>query len=446
MPQDIAADTVDLLQQLIRNRCVNNGQPDSGNEAKSVATLKDFFAPSKLPFEVYEPHPGRQSILFRLPGTDPSAPSLMLMGHTDVVPVSEEGWSRDPFAGDLSDGWVWGRGAVDMLNLTASMAVAVREIAMGSFRPRGDLFYLGVADEEAGGTWGAQWLQQNAADDIKCTWCITESGGIQIPTPGGTRLWTVIGEKGVHWLRLTVHGTPSHGSRPLGTDNALVTAAEIINRLVEFKPKPLFSPAWKEWVRLMGFDADLQDALTSPDRIWEAIDELSDNPILAGTVHACTHLTVAPTVVHGGTKTNVIPDRIELEIDMRKLPEQTAEDADRLLRDALGELYSRVEITTIMADNPSQSETSTPIYQAMQRAATSLVPNATLLPAITTGGTDARFFRELGIPAYGFGLFSEKMTLDLWQSMFHGNDERVDVESLRLSTELWIRLIQDVLA
>jgi len=442
LSDDPTGDVTELLQQMIRNRCVNDGTPESGQESRSVATLRTVF--EGLPMQTYEPTPGRESLLVRIEGSDPTAATLMLMGHTDVVPVSEDGWSRDPFAGELEDGWVWGRGAIDMLNVTASMAIAVRNLARSGWRPRGTLLYLAVADEEAGGAHGAQWLTENALDDVNCTWCITESGGVQLSTPGGRRVATNVGEKGVHWIRLTVHGTPSHGSRPLHTDNALLKAAEVITRLQTHRPEPVFTDAWRRWVELMGFDPDMREALTSRERIWEAISELPLSE--ARNVHACTHLTVAPTVVHGGVKTNVIPDRVDLDVDLRKVPGQTADDVERLLSEALGELRDEVEVNIICADNPSESPIDTPLYAAMQRAAHKLAPDVTLLPTISTGGTDARFFRELGIPAYGFGLFSEAMSMERWSSMFHGNDERVDQESLRMTTELWDVIIRDVLA
>jgi acetylornithine deacetylase/succinyl-diaminopimelate desuccinylase-like protein len=443
MALDVTGEVTGLLQELIRNACVNDGTPQSGHEERSVGTLRDHLGNTGMSMQEWEPIPGRKSMLARLEGSDPSAPTLMLMGHLDVVPVSPDGWQHDPFGGELIDGWVWGRGAIDMLNITASMAVAVRRIAESGRRPKGTLLYLVCADEEAGGAHGAEWLTEHAFDDVRCDWCVTESGGVLVPTPGGTRLWTVVGEKGVHWLRLTVRGTPSHGSRPLGSDNALIKAAEVVRRLAEFKPKPLFTDAWKRWVELMGFDDDLRDALTNESRVWEGISELPG--AMAPNAHALTHLTCSPKVIHGGTKTNTVPDRMDIDIDMRKLPGQTGDDADRLLRDALGDLYDQIEITPISIDVPTESSIETPIYHAMERAARRLRPDAALLPTLTTGGTDARFFREKGIPAYGFGLFSDAMSLDHWESMFHGNNERVDQESLRLSTELWEHLVRDVL-
>ena len=158
------------------------------------------------------------------------------MGHTDVVPVSPAGWDRDPFGGELVDGEVWGRGAVDMLNLTASMAVATKHLARQGWRPRGTLVYLGVADEEAGGEHGADWLVQHEFDAVGADYVVTESGGWTVHGPAGTKVVVTVGEKGVAWRRLRVHGTPAHGSMPFGADNALVKAAEVVRRVADYRP------------------------------------------------------------------------------------------------------------------------------------------------------------------------------------------------------------------
>lgn len=212
---DTGGEVVELLQQLIRNRCVNDGTASSGHEATSVETLRSFLGQGGFDVETYEASPGRESLVARIEGTEPEAPTLLLMGHTDVVPVTEENWDRDPFGGELVEGEVWGRGAVDMLNLTASMAVAFRDLARSGFRPRGGLAYLAVADEEALGSHGAGWLTSNEPDAVRADYVITESGGIPLPTPAGLRLPVIVGEKGAFWCRIVVRGTAGHASQPL---------------------------------------------------------------------------------------------------------------------------------------------------------------------------------------------------------------------------------------
>src|SRR5688572_7368021 len=187
MPDDRAVETeaTELLRTLIRNACVNTGEVTSGHEDKSVDALEDYFAGSGLSCERYTSRPGCTSLVTRIEGSDPKAPTLLLMGHTDVVPVNPSGWSRDPFGGELIDGIVWGRGAVDMLNLTSTMAVATRDLARSGWKPRGTLIYLAVADEEAGGQYGAGHLVEREPDAVRCTYVLTESGGVPIPTPSG---------------------------------------------------------------------------------------------------------------------------------------------------------------------------------------------------------------------------------------------------------------------
>src|SRR3954447_6528094 len=265
---DPTAEVTDLLRQLIRNRCVNDGTVASGEETRSVDLLAGYLAGAG-DHEVYEPQPGRQSLVAKLEGSDPDAPSLMLMGHTDVVPVNPDGWSRDPFAADVVDGFVWGRGAVDMLNLTASQAVAFRRLADSGFRPRGTLIYFAVADEEALGTWGADWLLDHERDAVYADYVLTEAGGFQIPTPAGPRLPVVVGEKGTFWTKIRVHGTPGHGSQPLRTDNALVKAAEVVLRLDRYRPQAQIGDVWRRHVEAMDYPPELRDAFLDPDRIRE---------------------------------------------------------------------------------------------------------------------------------------------------------------------------------
>jgi acetylornithine deacetylase/succinyl-diaminopimelate desuccinylase-like protein len=437
--------TVELLQALIRNGCVNDGTPASGEEVRNADLLTAYLeeAPG-VELEHYEPLPGRRSVLATVEGSDPEAPTVLLLGHTDVVPVSPDEWREDPFGGDLIDGEVWGRGAVDMLNLTSSMAVAVRLLAESGRRPRGTLKYLGVADEEAGGVWGAGWIAEHHWDDVACDYVLTESGGIPTPTATGTRLVFAAAEKGIGWRRLTVRGTPGHGSMPWGSDNALVTAAEVIRRLQAYQPTAQVGELWAGWVRAMGLPEDQEAALLDPGRIRDAFEHL--DPRIARYCHAVTHTTFSPNVAHGGTKTNVIPDRVELDVDIRTLPGVTEEDVELMLAEALGDLSERVEIAPGPHQRPaSASPVGTPMWDTLKRRAEAAHPGAEVLPWMIVGGTDAAFFRRRGVPSYGAGLFSAKASLAEFQSRFHGHDERIDVDSLGLSTQLWLDVAADLL-
>ncbi|HEX2738729.1 MAG TPA: M20/M25/M40 family metallo-hydrolase [Acidimicrobiia bacterium] len=439
---DPTAEVTDLLQQLIRNQCVNDGTEASGEEARSVELLAGYLAGAGLDHERYQPRPGRESLVARIEGSDPTAPTLLLMGHTDVVPVNPDGWSRDPFGGELVDGEVWGRGAVDMLNLTASMAVAFRRLADSGFTPRGTVVYLAVADEEALGTWGARWLVEHELDAVRADYVLTEYGGVPMTAgDGSTRLPVLVAEKGTFWSKIRVRGTPGHGSQPYRTDNALVTAAEVVRRISAYEPETRVHETWERFVHGMNFPEDLRAALLDPVRVRSAIETF---PLGFGRlVHACTHTTFAPTVMHAGTKTNVIPDSVDLEVDIRTLPGQSAAEVRGLLDDALGDLADHVEV--ISNDDPSTaSPIDTPLWDSLARVTGGLCEGSALVPFLMVGGTDNRFFRRAGAVGYGFGLFSPRVRYEDFATMFHGNNERVDQESLRLSTELWEAVARDL--
>jgi len=432
----LTGETVELLQAMIRNECVNTGHADSGNEVRNVDLLRGFLEGPGIDFQTWEPVPTRSSLVARLEGTDPDAPSVCLMGHTDVVPVSPEGWSQEPFGGEIIDGEVWGRGAVDMLNLTSSMAVAFRHLARTGFRPPGDLIYFAVADEEAGGRLGAGWFADNDYDPIAADYVLTESGGIPLGGPE-PRLTMTVAEKGIAWRRLVVKGTPGHGSRPFRADNALVTASEVVRRLVEYRPNPLLNEMWTGQVEALGYEGEMKAALLDPARVFDAIDSIEDTNT-AARLHACTHTTFSPNTVAGGSKANTIPDEVRIDLDIRTVPGENAAEVDAHLRAALGDLYSRVEVSAIHDDPSTVSSTNTPMWSTLSQLASEKYPGVRLVPTMTTGGTDSRFYRNKGAVAYGAGLFSEHCTMESFSSRFHGNDERIDIESLALTTQMWL--------
>ncbi|HEX7167760.1 MAG TPA: M20/M25/M40 family metallo-hydrolase [Acidimicrobiales bacterium] len=433
--------TVELLQALIRNACVNDGTPESGHERRNADVIAAFLGDAGLDLERYDAAPGRTSLVARIEGTDRSAPSLCLMGHTDVVPVNEAGWTRDPFGGELVDGEVWGRGAVDMLNLTSSMAVAFKELATSGFRPRGDLVYVAVADEESGSAYGARWLAERAADAVRCDYVLTENGGIH----AGGAITVNVGEKGVAWRKVRVRGTPGHGSTPFRSDNALVKAAAVVQRLAEYRPAPRFHELWRERVSLLPVDDDTKRALLDPTRVD---DVLNAWPRTAGVanLHANCHTTFSCNGIAGATKTNVIPDLIELQVDIRTLPGEGSADVEEHLRNALGdELAADVEVEVMLDDPSTMSPVNTPLWDALQRAVHRPFPDMRLTPQFVVGFTDARVWRELGAVAYGAGLLSPSLDGGEFGKRFHGNDERIDVESLDLTTQLWLDVARDLL-
>ncbi len=444
MTSPLAMESTELLQQLIRNACVNDGTRDSGGERRNADVLSDVLSGAGLEVQRFTPHGDRTSIVARIEGWDPTAPKLCLMGHTDVVPFNAAGWRHDPLGGELIDGEVWGRGAVDMLNLTASMAVAMRHLARGGFCPRGDLIFFGVADEEAMGTWGAKWMCEHHWDAIACDYVLTEMGGWSVHGPNGHKVGISVGEKGLAWRRLRIKGTPGHGSMPFGADNALVKAAEVIRRLSVYRPRARIDNIWRAQVEAANLPDELKAALLDPERIWDACERLP--PAAAKHFHACTHTTFSPNVAHGGVKTNVIPDLVELDIDIRTVPGTQAEDVTQHLREALGEaLFAEVEIESLIDHAATVSSSETPLWAALTRQVQAVYPAAEFLPQLLIGGTDARFFRDKGVVGYGTGLFEQGVTLEEFASRFHGHNERIDTTSLGLCANLWTGVVKDLL-
>ena len=440
--------TVDLLQHMIRNACVNEGTEDSGYEVRNADLLQSYLEGSGLAVERYEAAPGRVSLVSRIEGSDPNAPSLCLNGHTDVVPVNEDGWDRDPFGGELVDGEVWGRGAIDMLGLTASMAVTMRHMASTGFRPKGDLVFFAVADEESGSAYGARWMADNHPDVIRTDYVLTENGGLHGGTAERPTVGVMVGEKGVAWRRLRVRGTPGHGSRPYDADNALIKAAAIVQRVAEYRTPPRFHELWRQQVEdlenVYGVEPELAAALLDPNRVDEAIASMPRGSAIH--LHSCCHMTLSPNVLVSPTKTNTIPDVVDIDIDVRTMPGETPEDVRHHLTEAVGDLADEVEISPLMNDMSSMSPINTPLWDSLSKAVQNAFPQTELSPGLTVGFTDARVHRELGAVAYGAGLLAPTISGAEYGSRFHGNNERIDVESIGLTTGLYLDTVTDLLS
>ncbi len=448
MSDDLTGQTVELLQTLIRNRCVNDGTPESGHEVRNADVLRQFLGGTGLDLQQYEPTPGRASLVARIEGSDPAAPKLCLMGHTDVVPVNESGWTHDPFGGELIDGEVWGRGAVDMLNLTASMAVAFRHLAGSGFRPRGDLIYFAVADEESGSAHGMQWMADHERDAIWADYVLTENGGLHSGPRDEPFVGINVGEKGVAWRTLRIKGTPGHGSTPFKADNALMTAAAVMQRIGEYRPSPRFHELWRTQVSTLGLSPEAERDLLDAERIDAFLDAMPGRT--GAHLHACTHATFScNTIGTAGSdrmKHNVIPDAIAVGVDVRTLPGEGTEEVDAHLRAALGDLYDRVEVEVVMNDPASMSRVDTPLWDALSRSIAKPFPTARPTPQLIVGFTDSRVYRQMGAVSYGAGLFSPDLDPTEYGRRFHGHDERIDVESLRLTTQLWLDVARDLLS
>lgn len=436
-----------LFQQLIRNACVNTGNPDSGYEDRSVATLKAFFEARGLTGDVYHARECRGNLVIRVPGSDPSAPSLMFMGHLDVVPAQASDWSADPFGAEIRDGQVWGRGAVDMLCWTAAQAVGFAEAvarAPGG-RYKGDLVFLALADEEASGRWGAQYLTEHHWEAVKADFMVTELGGFFIDTDRGPAAFCTVGEKGVAWVKLTCRGTPGHGSMPFGANNASLKAAEAVARLGRMNFPLKASAPYRAMATAMARGWWERLALLTGWGEGAALRRvLSRNPGMARFLHTAGRPTVSPNVVKAGEKVNIIADRAEVLVDCRLLPGTSKEDLERWIRRALGSQLSR-EFTFEVTDwFPSNlSGTDNPLHSAIEALFLQAHPEARLVDLFIGGVTDGRFWRARGTTVYGYTLFSKALTMDAYGQRIHGIDERIDLESLALGVGFFRDLPQE---
>lgn len=433
------SETVELLQELIRNECVNDGTVESGNEFRSVATLTEFFG---QPGEVFEPAPGRQSIVYKIPGTDPQAPSLALVPHLDVVPADPDGWSVDPFEAKIQDGWVYGRGAVDMLNVTAAMAMAIRPYIAGVRRPKGDLVFAAVADEESGGVYGAIPLVDQRWDLVGVDYLLTEVAYPPLADAVRPGVPVSIGEKGPFWSILRASGTPGHGSSPYGADNALAKIVEGLHGIFGAEFPAAITREWSVFVDSIGLPDELAKDLKDIDALDAAIDRLAvSDPLFARYAHAATHLTVSPNRARAGTKTNTIADRARADVDIRALPGTTRQDVDSHLRKAMGMGSDQIDIEPVLDFEANVSVRPSTLWDAIADSVEALEGHRNLIPTMMTVTTDARFWRAKGTVAYGVGLFDDRMGFSEMLSLFHGHDERVSVGSVDRTALLYSEIL-----
>lgn len=430
---------VELMQQLIRNACVNDGSPESGNEHRSVSTLQEYFG---VEGGVFEPVSGRQSLVYRVEGAIEGAPALALVPHLDVVPADPDGWTLDPYGAEIKDGYVFGRGAIDMLNVTAAMAAAAAPYIRGEIRPPGDLVCAFVADEEAGGRFGARYLTERHWDLVSAPYVLTE---VAYPAPDnatGKVVPVAIGEKGVFWSTLRSSGTPGHGSTPYGSDNALEKLVEALHGLFQTSSPVVIGDEWTDFVARLDIDPTIAADLTDPDRVDEAIAVLAaDDPRFAAYAHALTHMTISPNQARAGTKANIIAARANAEVDVRALPGMDRSFVDSYLMKAMGSARDDVEIHPHQDFEATVSGTSNPLWTAVEDSVEEIEGHRNLMPVMMTVGTDARFWRARGSTAYGVGLYGDTLGFSEMLGLFHGHDEKVPVAAVERTARLYERIL-----
>ncbi|QDB79115.1 M20/M25/M40 family metallo-hydrolase [Georgenia wutianyii] len=427
-------EVVEICRRLIRIDTSNYGDGSGPGERAAAEYVAELLTEVGWEPELVESEPGRASVVLRIEGTDRSRPALVLHGHTDVVPAQAEDWQVDPFGGEVRDGMIWGRGAVDMKDMDAMILAVVRDMARTGWRPARDVVVAFFADEEAGGAKGAGWLVDHRPDLFEgATEAISEVGGYSVEIDGRRVYLLQTAEKGLAWLRLLADGTAGHGSQ-VNTDNAVTRLAGAVARIGAHS-WPLHLTGTVR--QLLSGVADLTGTRFDPqdpegiDRLVRALGPASK------FVGATLRTGANPTQLSSGYKANVIPGSAEAAVDVRYLPGE-----EESVRATLTELAGPgVRIEAIHADVALEVPFEGDLVDRMVEAIDGEDPGAVVLPYMLSGGTDNKSLSRLGITGYGFAPLQLPPTLD-FAGMFHGVDERVPVEALRFGVRVLERLLR----
>ncbi|MGW7165778.1 M20/M25/M40 family metallo-hydrolase [Streptomyces sp. NPDC054884] len=424
-------EVVDLCRDLIRIDTSNYGDHSGPGERKAAEWVAEKLAEVGLEPKIFESHPGRASTVARIEGEDPSRPALLIHGHLDVVPANAADWTHHPFSGEVADGCVWGRGAVDMKDMDAMTLAVVRDRLRSGRRPPRDIVLAFLADEEAGGTYGARHLVDRHPDLFEgVTEGISEVGGFSFTVSEERRLYLVqTAEKGMHWMKLTVAGTAGHGSM-IHRDNAITELSEAVARL----GRHTFPVRVTKTTR--AFLDELGDALGTPLDPEDMQATLARLGGIAKLIGATLSNTANPTQLGAGYKVNVIPGEATAHVDGRFLPgyeDEFLADLDRILG-------PKVRREDVHSDKALETSFDGALVEAMQSALLAEDPTARAVPYMLSGGTDAKSFDDLGIRGFGFAPLKLPPELD-FAGMFHGVDERVPVDGLRFGVRVLDRFI-----
>ncbi|GAA2315458.1 M20/M25/M40 family metallo-hydrolase [Streptomyces violaceusniger] len=423
------AEVVDLCAELIR---FDTSNPTS-DERACAEWVQAKLAEAGIDSELIESAPGRASVIARIAGTDPSRGALLVHGHLDVVPADPHEWQVHPFAGEIRDGYLWGRGAIDMKDTVAVMLATARHLARTGLRPPRDLVLAFLADEEAGGRFGAHWLAEHRPELFEgVTEAIGEGGGFSFAIDDTRRLYPIENaQRGMAWMELTATGRAGHGSSP-NDENAVTDLAESLTRIGRHTfPVRLIEPVralLAETARLYGTEFDDTDQAS----IEASLDELGP---VKDFIQVVLRNSANPTMVSGGYQTNVIPGRATARVDGRFLPGHEQELLDTI--DAL--LLPSVTRAWVNHDIALETPFEGPLVDAMCAAVRAEDPDGHPVPYCNPGGTDAKAFTKLGIRAYGFKGLRLPHDLD-YGRLFHGVDERVPLEGLRFGVRVMTRL------
>lgn len=414
-----------LLQELIRVDTVN----PPGNETAAAELLRHHLEPLGVECSLYGRVPERVNLVARIRGRDPGAPRLLFLSHTDTVLADPCEWARSPWSGELRDGEVWGRGALDMKGQVAASAVALGVLAREGFEPEGDVIFAATADEEVGDGFGLSWLCEEHPESVRATWCVNEGGGDRIEVGGRALYLCATSEKTSTPFTLRVHGRAGHASMPAIGDNALVKAARLIGRLAELRLPATLTPETGAFLTALVPGASPEEGLA---RL------LAEAPRTVAMIDPMLRATVVPTQITASARRNVIPAVCEITCDCRILPDAAPEDVEAELAAQLGS--EGYELEWIEHVGGSRSALDTPLWEALQAFVDEDDPGASLVPILLPGFTDSHYLRQtFGTIAYGF-FPMRAMDAELAALLVHSADERAAVDDLELGTRFLLHV------
>lgn len=431
---------VALEQELVKIPSVNTGFMPTGNETPVCEYIRDWLAEDGIASEILEATPNRGNIISSLPGTSGKT-GLIFMSHTDVVPVEEEEkWTYPPFSATIANGRIYGRGASDCKGLLTAQLYAMRLLKRNGIELKDTLGFVSGADEEHGGRYGFGWLAENHPEKLKAPFAVNEGGGTPIDSPSGLTYILGIGEKGRLQVEIEVKGTSAHASTPWQGTNAMYRLSQVLRRIEDYEPERDTSTSLFNY--LSNFAIEHKPSAANVDEIIAELEP--DNPRFASMMRALSRMTVTPTIVQGGIKSNSVPETIKLTCDVRTLPHQSDDylrgELDEILKDIPGVTY---EIDYMAVPNSSEFETD--LARSIQESTAKALGRSDIqwVPAISTGFTDSRFTRPLGTVTYGFS--GSHPDDDPMLSHVHGTDESVGISSLISGTKIMMALAIDLL-
>lgn len=441
----IENEVTNLLCELVRIDTTN----PPGNEIEAAKYLSETLNTEGFKCELYESAPGRGSIITRLNGTR-EKPRLLLLSHLDVVAANSKDWSVDPFSGTIKDGFVWGRGTLDMKGMTAIEVMALKLLKRNKVKLKGDVILAATADEEMGGMGGVEYLLGHYPDKIFAEYVLNEGGGSSIPIYDKTLFTIGTAEKGLLWFKIRTRGISGHASMPDEADNAIMGMNKVIERLGNYCGEIKLVPPVKQFLmEIASEDKCLQPLvmriLRNPRQSDTVLGELEkSSPAVADEIRPRLRMTIAPTIIRGGVRKNVIPSECMAIFDCRVLPGHSIDEALASIRELLRDAdLDKFSFEDIQAEEPSESPMDTPLYDTIKGVLEDFEPECGVAPILMTGLTDSRFFRRLGSVCYGFHPMRSETRYDSKPiRREHGIDERISIANLVFGTSVLYETIK----